>query len=144
MATEIWVATIGGVAGAVSGGIASLLAPWAQWGVKKKQLRHERRVQRIAEWREGIKELQKEELQRHPPRSVVEKSRSIDTTGLTLPPLAKLTTRHWFLTLRAGMSNSSLSELNELFDTPLKDRVGLVPSFLATEVARIERDWDLV
>lgn len=54
MTSEVVVALIGGAAGLVTGTIGSLLAPWSQWGVEKRRLRRDSRVQRLAEWRAGI------------------------------------------------------------------------------------------
>jgi hypothetical protein len=45
-------AIVGGVAGVVTGGISSVIAPWANWGVEKRQLRRQERVTQIAGWRD--------------------------------------------------------------------------------------------
>lgn len=45
---------ISAVAGLLSGSIASLAAPWANWGVEKKRMRRQRRQEVIKVWREQI------------------------------------------------------------------------------------------
>lgn len=57
MASEIAVAVISGGTGLVTGAIASLIAPWANWGIEKRRLTRERRIVRIAEWRAGVGDL---------------------------------------------------------------------------------------
>jgi len=56
MASEVVTALIGGVAGLFTGAIASLAAPWSQWGVEQRRVRHQRRTDLIAAWRAGIEE----------------------------------------------------------------------------------------
>jgi hypothetical protein len=57
VASEIVVALIGGGAGLASGTVVSLIAPWSNWGIEKRRLRRESRVQRIKEWRKGVNAL---------------------------------------------------------------------------------------
>ncbi len=54
MASEVWAAVIGGVAGLATGALSSLIAPWANWGVERRreQLKHKRDL--ISSWRTGI------------------------------------------------------------------------------------------
>lgn len=49
----IWVACIG----LVSGAIGSLVAPWVKWGIEKRKLVHNRRVELINNWRSFIEEF---------------------------------------------------------------------------------------
>jgi hypothetical protein len=56
-AYEVPVALISGGVGLTTGAIGSLFAPWANWGVEKRRLKHQRRVDRIKEWRDGVKNL---------------------------------------------------------------------------------------
>ena len=50
---------IAGIAGFASGDLASISAPWANWGVEKRRLRRQSRVERISEWRKGVEELRR-------------------------------------------------------------------------------------
>jgi len=54
MNDTIIVALIGTIDGFISGTIASLIAPWINWGVKKKKLRFEERRKLLKEIREII------------------------------------------------------------------------------------------
>ena len=49
----IWVACIG----LVSGAIGSLVAPSVKWGIEKRKLVHNRRVELINNWRAFIEEF---------------------------------------------------------------------------------------
>lgn len=50
-------ALVGGGVGLVTGAVASLIAPWANWGIEKRKLRRAGRVERIREWRAGASQL---------------------------------------------------------------------------------------
>jgi hypothetical protein len=47
-----------GAAGPVTGVIGSLVAPWVNWGVKKRRARLQRRQHLVTEWRKGLHELE--------------------------------------------------------------------------------------
>jgi hypothetical protein len=57
MTDTVLTVIIGATAGIVGGGITSLIAPWVQWEIKKKEKRYESRKERIAAWRSLVKEL---------------------------------------------------------------------------------------
>jgi len=50
----VLVALIGALAGLISGAIASLIAPWINWGITKKKIRLEERIKLLKEIREII------------------------------------------------------------------------------------------
>jgi hypothetical protein len=54
MSSDVVAAIVGGVAGVVTGGISSLLAPWASWGIEKRRDDRRRKTALIDEWRAGI------------------------------------------------------------------------------------------
>ncbi|ORW28187.1 hypothetical protein AWC19_27515 [Mycobacterium palustre] len=54
MASEIWTAVIGGLAGLTSGAVGSLIAPWANWSIEKRRLERQRRYDLLKSWRDGI------------------------------------------------------------------------------------------
>ena len=47
---------IAGIIGLFTGAIGSLVAPWANWGIEKKRIKHERRIKLIQTWRGIISE----------------------------------------------------------------------------------------
>lgn len=51
-------AVVGGVAGLATGALASVVAPWVNWGIERRRLRLERRQELIAEWRTGLAEAE--------------------------------------------------------------------------------------
>jgi hypothetical protein len=59
MASEVWTAVIGGVAGLATGAISSLVAPWAKWSIEKRRIDRQRRYALLDSWREGIAGLEK-------------------------------------------------------------------------------------
>jgi hypothetical protein len=50
----MWPAIIGGIAGLVSGVLASLVAPWVHWRIEKQRQLVADRKARIEEWRAGL------------------------------------------------------------------------------------------
>jgi hypothetical protein len=50
-------AIIVAVIGLASGTVSSLIAPWVKWGIEKKRLVHNRRVDSIKEWRSFIEQF---------------------------------------------------------------------------------------
>lgn len=54
MDPEVSAALIGGGAGLATGVVGSIFAPWSNWGVEKRRLRHERRAGYIDNWREEL------------------------------------------------------------------------------------------
>ena len=156
MASEIAVAFIGGGAGlltgAITGAISSLIAPWANWDIKRR-LNRTTRADRIKEWRLGVANLRKAEREHGQPQSVPKpKSWEDKITGrpefITVLPNADLInvdTRPWFRTLRREVSKKALRKVKALNGQPLEVRTKSLPEVLDEEINRIERDkWDLV
>jgi hypothetical protein len=54
MPAGVWTAIIGGAAGLASGAVASLIAPWVNWGIEKRRLKRKRRYDLLDSWRAGI------------------------------------------------------------------------------------------
>lgn len=48
--------------GTAAGAVASLIAPWSQWGVEKKKLLHNDRVKKIKAWNVMIKKIIDEDI----------------------------------------------------------------------------------
>lgn len=54
MDSEVAAAIVGGVAGFATGAVSSIIAPWSNWGVEKRRIRHNRRIDMVEEWRQGL------------------------------------------------------------------------------------------
>lgn len=78
--------------GVVSGGIASLVAPWAQWGVEKRreQLAHRRAL--VQSWRAGVAEFA---------------AALTDYSGATHD--TEYLEREWYLSLRSRLASEPTS-----------------------------------
>ena len=138
MAHEVPVALISGGVGLATGAIGSLFAPWGNWGVEKRRTRQERRAERIKEWRDGIGDLRHAERESIPGRP---EGRLVFVTPAGSPNLG---TQGWWITLKTELSRPTLRQISRLTSKPLVEREGKVPDLLEREVARIERDWDLI
>ncbi|WP_133160822.1 hypothetical protein [Mycobacterium ahvazicum] len=161
MTSDVAVAFIGGGAGlltgAVTGTISSLIAPWANWGIEKRRLRRENRVQRIKEWRAGVTELREAE-HRDGKRVRYRKPLSLGDSitgrpaheeyidaGVPSPDYVDVSTKSWFHTLKRELSSAALRRIDTLTERPLAERIGELPNMLDEEINRLERDkWDLV
>jgi hypothetical protein len=146
VASEIAVALISGGVGLTTGIVGSLIAPWANWGVEKRRLRQESRVERIGEWRDGVEALRAAEND-HVPRIGVpgmQTSLVVDN-GAPDPDGTRLRSRSWFVTLQPELSKRGREEAVDLQEQRVVKRLGLLPDLLAAEIARIERDkWKLI
>jgi hypothetical protein len=140
MAYEVPVALISGGVGLATGAIGSLCAPWGNWGVEKRRTRQERRAERIEEWRDGIGDLRHAEQESIPGRP---EGHLVFVTPADISN-PNLTTQGWWITLKTELSRPALRQLPKLTSQPLVDREGKVPDLLEREVARIERDWNLI
>ena len=156
VASDIAVAFIGGGAGlltgAVTGTISSLIAPWANWGIEKKRLARERRVERIKEWRDGVKDLRNAQhedgkLKQVPkPASLGDRvtERIQYASVVPDPDLVNVCTKPWFRTLRRELSKKTVRQIAVLTAQPLQQRLGALPDRLDEEINRIERGLDPV
>ncbi|SRX93244.1 hypothetical protein MSP7336_01480 [Mycobacterium shimoidei] len=54
MASEVWAAVIGGVAGLATGALGSVIAPWVNWGIEKRRSDRQHRRDLVKAWREGV------------------------------------------------------------------------------------------
>ncbi|MBE5451768.1 hypothetical protein [Mycobacteroides abscessus] len=132
MASEVWAAVIGGVAGLATGALSSLIAPWANWGVERRreQLKHKRDL--ISSWRTGISTID---------------ATGTDSGGFPKGYQVHFTSRYfhtsWYETLRPHLpealrANTEKSNQTLGFGTPRA-----LKNTLAAEVDRIEAEWDL-
>lgn len=54
MEPQVVAAIVGGIAGFATGAVSSLVAPWSNWGVEKRRIRHLARIEMVKDWREGL------------------------------------------------------------------------------------------
>jgi hypothetical protein len=132
------VALIGGgaglVTGAVTGAISAIIAPWAKWGVDKKRLAQERRVERIKEWRDGVGHLDWQEDHHG-------QTGAWDTQLIS----ADIHSQSWYVTLRPEMAREVVDQVEKLNDQPVPSRRGKISKLVKHEITRIEREkWKLV
>jgi hypothetical protein len=137
VASEIVIALIGGGAGLATGVVGSLFAPWASWGVEKRRLQQERRVQRIAEWRVGVRRLREAEGLY---------LKAVRGEAQAYGPQPDVTNRNWWATLKPELQSHVARRIEELSNnTGVEQRFDDVPNLLRDEIVRIERDkWKLV
>jgi hypothetical protein len=133
VASDIAVAFIGGGAGlltgAVTGTLSSLIAPWANWGIEKKRLAREGRVERIKKWRDGVENLDWEE-RNHGQQGYL----STDVIS------GDVRTKGWWITLRPEMAPDVRNKVEDLSEKPIPTRQGQVSKLIEHEITRIERE----
>ena len=110
-------AIVGGVAGVVTGGITSLIAPWAQWGVDKRRLRRAERRNVIAAGRDCIRT--------HPDRS------GLLLDGRYMELRSYLTPEEREAAEAPEQSGHDSAAIEARFDT------------LSAAIDRLEREWKL-
>lgn len=125
---EVQTALIGLVAGAVSGGITALAAPWANWGVEKRRDARARRAALVKEWRAGIAQWVDAD-----PGSM---SRDFMTSG-------------WFQSLLPHLSEDAKKklykpELTVIVISGFAPTKSLYVQTVMAEIDRIETKWELV
>jgi len=115
-------AIIAGSVGLIAGVIGSLIAPWVQWGIAKKQIKHERRIKLIQRWREII--------------SAEEFDRGVLLNDPEYGPLRDLLTEE----VRKELERP-VGEITVNFGSPIES---LDRDLILKEVTRIEKLWDLI
>jgi hypothetical protein len=146
---EIVIALIGGGAGLITGALSSLIAPWSQWGVEKRRLTHQLRVEQVRTWRAGVEELRQiedEVCPSHPvpgpPGSGGYTVRS--SSDVPDPSRANAGRMAWYVSLRDQLDEEAREKAEALRKQRIFDRSENLPDFLAIEIGRIERRWKLI
>ncbi|WP_124394643.1 hypothetical protein [Rhodococcus wratislaviensis] len=115
MASAIWSAIIGGVAGA----LVALITPWAKWAVDKRHIKLQRQYELLDSWRAGIAAMDPQNM------------RSATSTA-------------WFEGLRPFLGKDLLGELDAPRTIPIApDTERGHKDKLADAVDGIEREWGL-
>lgn len=123
MTDTVWAAIVGGAAGIITGGLSSIVAPWAVWGIEKRKSKRAYRIKLIDNWRKMLQEAASYNIGR-------------ENTKL----IAILERHEDYLSLSGHIANNyqEYRKRHATVDTPVFLR------FLTDEVSRIEKEWDLV
>lgn len=128
MADTMTTVVVAALSGGSVGAVASLLAPWASWGVEKRRdvRAHHRAL--IASWRSGLAEWEQRSLSGHDVEDPI--------PFLSLP---------WYQTLRPRMDQKArTTAADAAWQQPKSDtELSAAGSALAEEIDRIEREWGL-
>ncbi|PZQ33260.1 MAG: hypothetical protein DI562_01995 [Stenotrophomonas acidaminiphila] len=124
MPDAVMSAVIGGVAGLLSGAVASIIAPWVQWGIEKRRMKHQSRAALIKRWREVLvhPHFSREHMLRDPDYATLETLLSEEG----LKQMRRPFTSH--IVIRGGTGNPGEAD----------------HGMLMREIARIEREWGLL
>jgi hypothetical protein len=117
-------AIISGLFGLLGGGVASLIAPWSQWGVEKRRGDRQHRRDLVREWRNGLAQLE---------------------SGQDAPGT------EWYESLRPHLTDDEIRQVEPVrhprvvtisIDAPIVAR-DAATNALAGAVARTEQGWKL-
>jgi hypothetical protein len=126
MNDTVWTALVGAgggvVAGAVSGAIVSLIAPWVNWGIEKRKILYAKQQVLINDWRALVKKIRHEYMARGP------SSKNM---------LEGLEAQGAFSTLRPHLDDITLKALDT---TDGKEAARL----LLDHIHRLEKEWGLI
>lgn len=116
-------AVVGGVAGVVTGGLSSILAPWAQWRVERRRLQRAERVAAIRELRELVGDV-------GAVQAAFQMAPAVDTRVLAL---------------RSHMTDEELRSVLVTRDGNIVsiDQVAARVAAIIRVADRLERKWDL-
>ncbi len=115
-------ALVGGLAGIVTGAIASLIAPWVNWRIERVRQLHADRRARVDEWRQGLADAESND-------------RMEDRRFLREP---------WYLSLRPHLDVGAVGELEtqRRFTATLGGaQRHRHASTLSDEIDRISQEW---
>ena len=62
MTDTVWAAIVGGAAGIITGSLSSIVAPWAVWGIKKRDLLLAHRRELVSKWRKMLFEISQRQV----------------------------------------------------------------------------------
>jgi len=107
------------IVSAIVGGLASLFAPWANWGIEKKRLTRQYRADLVRQWREIISDewFSRKSFVNHPLYGPLREHLSKEALDMMEPP-----------------PNTVFSSLNDI--DPIRNS-------LSMEIAKIEKKWGL-
>ena len=117
-------ALIAGIVGLIAGLVGSLIAPWVQWGVEKKRIKQQRRIEMINQWREILSQenFQRTDFLNHP----------------LYGPLRELIKQD----VLKNFERPTLTFIGKSLDESPKDSYDR--DIIMKEVARIEKEWGVI
>ncbi len=140
MNEKILTAIIGAIAGLVTGGIASLIAPWIHWGIEKRKQKLQNRRDLITGWRKMISAV------------INFDDRSDEDGSFTF--MESLLKQPEYPSFNPHLDETTLGELRRLNNSnsngltfTTDGRINPVDMFanrLTQKVGEIEKEWDLV
>lgn len=134
-----------GITGFATGGLGTIFAPWANWGVEKRRHRRQTRAERIVEWRKGVEELRRAGEEEAALGRVPGQPRTYrvppDDKVMAADRLADVLNKSWFNTLKPMLSDTTLESIDALRVQRRRDEIA---DGLEVEISRIERNWELV
>lgn len=147
MTEPITIAIIAAIAGLISGTIASIIAPWINWGIQKKKEKQEQRRILLESNRKII-------LHEFAELEHFNKNFALGNVKVIYPIaqnyLDTLSKHHEFQQLKPFLEKSTITILEDSKLLELKDRqseLGQIPKpyqVTLDNIAVIERQWDLI
>lgn len=122
-----WEAVItGAISGGAIGALASLIAPWSQWGVEKKRLLTESRRSRVKAWRTAVIGAQV-------------------SSGIEGRPFReKFSADINYRDLRPFLSQDLASEIETPWPDNMVETESEMRDLILDEICQIERRWGLI
>jgi hypothetical protein len=138
MDDKVLVALIGAGAGLITGGIASLIAPWVTWGIEKRKEKLAYRRGLIAKWQVMLSDT-------IPPREFTPDMHEAAVSKGRLPRGfgERLTTYPAYQSLRPYLSKETLAKIDACEDNFYGPEVDEAYRGIQLDVARIQKEWDL-
>jgi len=122
MSDTFWAALVGGIAGVVTGGISSVVAPWANWQIDKHRQKVDYKRELITRWRDMLGSVIKSCEDNHGPGHYWQCIREHPS----------------FTSLRPQLKSDSYKEMEGIFDNHE------CHLFLVKKVGEIEKEWELL
>ena len=125
MTDTVWAAIVGGAAGVITGSLSSLIAPWTHWGIEKRRMRFNGKIESIKRWKEMILGW----------RFHAERNRPLDL---------HLELQRGWISLEPHLGKDALEEVARHQGRQITyEELNQLVTFLLVEVAKLERKWKL-
>lgn len=125
MDSTVKVAVIGALAGLISGALASLIAPWINWGIEKRRLRLQDRKELVDRWRDMCMNWRY-----HAPHNA--------------PARLHLGLERSWISLKPKLKKSVLNEVIKHDEQAITyEQREQLASILLDDIARLEKKWGL-
>ncbi len=122
MSDTVWATIDGGIAGVVTGGLSSLIAPWANWQIDKRRQRLKHKQYLVALWRDML-------------GSVLKDCEANPSKGYYWSRIERHPT---FTSLRPQLKSETYQEMKQI---GIDEECHM---FLVKKVGEIERKWELL